>query len=122
MDLLIKRLEKLERLIISQGINNKEVLNLQETCLYLELSKSHIKKLISAESIPHYKPYGKKLYFKRSELNAWLLRNPQPIKNEDNLKADQSKNRKYYFKKTLKYIAKVVDISWIIFRWLGEKL
>ena len=75
MDLLIERLEKLERLIISQGINSKEVLNLQEACQYLELSQSHLYKLTSAGSIPHYKPNGKKLYFKRSELDAWLLRN-----------------------------------------------
>ena len=75
MDLLIERLEKLERLIISQGINSKEVLNLQEACQYLELSQSHLYKLTSAGTIPHYKPNGKKLYFKRSELDAWLLRN-----------------------------------------------
>lgn len=75
MDLIIQRLEKLERLIVSQGINSKEVLNLQEACQYLELSQSHIYKLTSAGNIPHYKPNGKKLYFKRSELDTWLLRN-----------------------------------------------
>ena len=75
MDLIIQRLEKLERLIVSQGINSKEVLNLQEACQYLELSQSHLYKLTSAGNIPHYKPNGKKLYFKRSELDTWLLRN-----------------------------------------------
>ena len=32
-------------------------------------------KLTSSQSIPHFRPNGKKLYFKRSELNDWLLRN-----------------------------------------------
>lgn len=82
MDLIIQRLEKLERLIISQGINSKEVLNLQEACQYLELSQSHLYKLTSAGTIPHYKPNGKKLYFKRSELDAWLLRNRSATQDE----------------------------------------
>ena len=30
---------------------------------------------IHSQSIPHFRPNGKKLYFKRSELNDWLLRN-----------------------------------------------
>ena len=42
---------------------------------YLELSQSHLYKLTSSGSIPHYKPNGKKLYFKREELDTWLLRN-----------------------------------------------
>jgi len=82
MDEILKRLENLQRLIESQGINSKEVLNFNEACQYLELSQSHLYKLTSAGSVPHYKPNGKKLYFKRTELDNWLLRN-RSISNDE---------------------------------------
>ena len=82
MDEIIKRLERLERLIESQSINTKEVLNFNETCQYLELSQSHLYKLTSTGAIPHYKPNGKKIYFNRPELDAWLLRNRADYKQE----------------------------------------
>lgn len=75
MDEINKRLENLERLLESQSIHTKEVLNFIETCQFLELSQSHLYKLTSASTIPYYKPNGKKIYFKREELNKWLLRN-----------------------------------------------
>jgi excisionase family DNA binding protein len=82
MDEILKRLEDLHKLIESQGINNKEVLNMHEACKYLELSLSHLYKLTSAGLIPFYKPNGKKLYFKKSELDSWLLRNRSEVVKE----------------------------------------
>jgi excisionase family DNA binding protein len=75
MDELFKRLDKIEKLITSQGILMKDVLNFDEGCEYLDLSPSHVYKLTSTGGIPHYKPNGKKIYFKRIELDHWLLRN-----------------------------------------------
>ena len=75
MDELLLRLDKIEKLILSQNLVRKDVLNFNETCDYLELSHSHLYKLTSAGAIPHYKPNGKKIYFKRSELDEWVLRN-----------------------------------------------
>jgi len=82
MDEIILRLENLQQLIISQGINTKEVLNFNEACQFMELSHSHLYKLTSAGLIPYYKPNGKKLYFKRSELESWLLRNRSASRDE----------------------------------------
>lgn len=82
MDEIISRLENLQRLIESQGIQKKEVLNFNEACQYLELSQSHMYKLTSTGAIPYYKPNGKKLYFKRTELDEWLLRNRSTTKEE----------------------------------------
>lgn len=75
MDEILKRLDKLEELIQSQSINQKEVINFCEACSYLEVSQSHLYKLTSAGDIPFYKPQGKKIYFRRVELDQWLLRN-----------------------------------------------
>lgn len=82
MDILIDRLEKIERLLESQNLLQKEVLNLNDAALYLELSASHLYRLTSTGCIPYYKPNGKKLYFKRLELDQWLLRNRSTTKEE----------------------------------------
>ncbi|WP_229714443.1 MULTISPECIES: helix-turn-helix domain-containing protein [Flavobacteriaceae] len=65
-----------------QQVMQKQVLNFNETCKYLELSQSHLYKLTSTAAIPHYKPNGKKLYFQREELDQWLLRNRMDSQDE----------------------------------------
>ncbi len=47
-----------------------------EACKFLDCSKSHLYKLTSTNQIPHYKPNGKKIFFSRHELCAWIKRNP----------------------------------------------
>ena len=36
----------------------------------------------SLNRIPHYKPEGKLIYFKRQELDEWMLRNRQSTEEE----------------------------------------
>ena len=72
---ILEKLERIEKLLETQQAMQKQVLNFNDTCIYLELSQSHLYKLTSSGSIPHYKPNGKKLYFNRQELDNWLLRN-----------------------------------------------
>ncbi|WP_026302597.1 helix-turn-helix domain-containing protein [Psychroflexus tropicus] len=81
-DILIQKLERIETLIEQQGILRKDVLNFNEACQYLGLSQSHMYKLTSSKSIPHFCPQGKRLYFKRTELDDWLLRNRTDTQDE----------------------------------------
>jgi excisionase family DNA binding protein len=74
-NLILKRIENIEELIKNQKILLKEVLNLNEAAKYLDISKSHLYKLTSRKEIPHYCPQGKRLYFKKTELDQWLTRN-----------------------------------------------
>jgi excisionase family DNA binding protein len=53
----------------------KEVLTLEEVVYYTGLSKSYLYKLTSTGAIPHYKPFGKSLFFNRGEIEAWLQNN-----------------------------------------------
>ena len=76
-EIILQKLEHLEKLITNQGILQKPVLNFQEAILYLEVSDSHLYKLTSRKEIPHFCPNGKKLYFRRDELDVWLQRNRQ---------------------------------------------
>lgn len=69
------RLDRIESLIKDQRVSIKEVVSLTEASEYLGISKSHLYKLTSSGRIPFYKPSGKRIYFKVTELNDWLLSN-----------------------------------------------
>jgi excisionase family DNA binding protein len=66
-----KILKALEELKISNSFN-KGVLTLNEACAYTSISKSYMYKLTSLNKVPHYNPFGKKLYFNKDELESWL--------------------------------------------------
>ena len=83
---IIQRLDRIEKRL--EGTNEKP-LNFEEAAKYLDISKSHLYKLTSKGRIPHYKPEGKKLYFERSALDAWLLRNPVHSKEQVSQKASE---------------------------------
>ena len=66
---LSEQLGRVERLA---AISAKPVLDLDEAALFTGFSKGHIYRLTSERQIPHYKK-SRKLYFKKTELEAWLL-------------------------------------------------
>jgi len=74
----------------------KEVLSFNEACVYLNVSNSWLYKLTHLKKIPHYKPNGKMIYFKRDDLNAWLLKNR--VSSEEELE-----------QKAIDYVASVTD-------------
>jgi excisionase family DNA binding protein len=74
---VFEKLKNIETMLQQQNLLQKDVLNLNETCAYLDVSASHMYKLTSQKLIPHFCPQGKKLYFRREELDQWLLRNRQ---------------------------------------------
>ncbi len=67
----------------------KNVLSFEEASKFLNLSKSYLYKLTSANLIPHYKPQGKMLYFEKQELEDWLRQNPVKTKSQ----IDEEANR-----------------------------
>lgn len=79
-ELIIRKLDTIESLLRNISVPGKqvvpvaEVFNLNEASEYVSLSKSAIYKKTSERNIPHFKK-GKKLYFKRSELDEWLTEN-----------------------------------------------
>ena len=80
--IIIDKLTEIAAKLEEQNLLKKTILNFNEACQYLDLSPSHLYKLTSAKQIPHFIPQGKKLYFKREELDAWLLRNRQLTSSE----------------------------------------
>ncbi len=50
----------------------KPVMDLEEFCQYTGISKRYVYRLTSENRVPHYKPNGKKIFFKRDEVDNWL--------------------------------------------------
>lgn len=65
-----------EKVAARTAICTKEILTLDEAAIYMGISKSYLYKLTNKKEIPYSRPSGKMCYFKRTELEAWLLSNP----------------------------------------------
>ena len=80
--LILDKLTEIAQKLDEQNMLQKTVFNFNEACKYLDVSSSHLYKLTCNKSIPHFCPQGKKLYFKREELDSWLQRNRQQTSQE----------------------------------------
>ena len=66
--------EKLDRIGELALISAKTVLDLNEAALFTGFSTGHLYRLTSGRQIPHFKK-NRKLYFKKSDLEAWMCDN-----------------------------------------------
>lgn len=78
------KLDRIEELTL---IGAKTVLDLEETALFTGMSTGHIYRLTSGKQIPHFKK-NRKLYFKKAELEDWMLE--QKILTEDEIQSRAS--------------------------------
>jgi excisionase family DNA binding protein len=65
----------------------KNVLTLDEACVYLGYKKSYMYKLTSAGIIPYSKPNGKTIFFDKAKLEEWMLSNPSSILSDRQISA-----------------------------------
>jgi len=72
---ILDRLITIEQQLQNQFLCNKEILTFQEFCQFCGISESYGYKLTSSQQVPHFKPGGKRLYFRRTELEQWMLSN-----------------------------------------------
>lgn len=72
---VLDKLEKIERLVTEQNLLKKDMLSFDEACEYLQLKASCLYKMTGGHRIPFYRPGGKRIYFKRIELDQWLQSN-----------------------------------------------
>ena len=83
-----------------QLIAQKEGLSFREALLYLDLSESSLYKMVSESKINYFKPNGGKLYFKKSDLDNWMLQNECKsigvLENELLTKISSNGNKKQY--------------------------
>lgn len=58
-----------------QKLLHQDFLDVPEAAKYLNISCSALYKMTSGKTLPHYIPGGKKIYFKRKELDEWIESN-----------------------------------------------
>lgn len=72
MDDLKKSNESLQKMLL---IAYKGILSFKEALLYLDISKQTLYQLTSKKKIKFTKPNGGKIYFKKEDLDNWMLQN-----------------------------------------------
>ena len=74
-ELIMNKLDRIENLIkegkLIQHEEQTETMDLKTVAKYLRIPTSSIYKYTSTREIPHIK-FGKKLYFRKSEIDEWL--------------------------------------------------
>jgi len=71
---IFEKVEKIEVLILElqpQGGEQSKMLNVHEAAAFLNMTVAALYTLVSRKDIPVNKP-GKRLYFDKDELNAWI--------------------------------------------------
>lgn len=73
-----ERLDRIERLVI---IGSKEVLNTSEVAMMLNVAVQTVRNMMHEKAIPYYKRGGK-AFFKKSEIENWMLQERIPTNDE----------------------------------------
>lgn len=88
MQTILSAIEQLLDKKMNSGDN--DFLDVQQTCFFLGISKSTLYKLNFEKKIPYYKANGsKKVYYKKSELIAYITQNRLKSKAEIEAEARQ---------------------------------
>ena len=75
MEIETKIMQQLAEIKALTLLAAKEMLTMDDAVLYTGLGKSCWQFVTCKKKIPFYKPNGKNIEFKKSELNDWLQRN-----------------------------------------------
>jgi excisionase family DNA binding protein len=73
-----ERLFNIENSIQKLNLAEKTILSVEEAAFFLNMKPSFLYKITSAKRIKFFKPNGKLIYFQKSDLEAFMLRNESP--------------------------------------------
>jgi len=79
MPTIIEKLEEIKMLLQL----DKAILNADELCLLLSISKTYLYRLTSTGKIKYYRPFGKMMYFDKLEVLETIKQNP--IETQSNI-------------------------------------
>jgi excisionase family DNA binding protein len=79
---ILLRLDEIQASIRELKQASEKPMTLDEAAVYLHVSKSHTYQLTSKGLVAHFKPAGKKIFFRKSDLDAYLLRNRKASESE----------------------------------------
>lgn len=78
--------KQLDRIEAYAALSAKPIYDIDDCVMFTGYKRSHIYALTHTKRIPHYKQ-GAKVFFKRSELEAWLTSNKVVTEQEAQAKA-----------------------------------
>lgn len=81
-ELYLKLESRMERDLKFLVVQKKEILTIDDVALILNLSTSQIYKLTMMGEIKFYKPHGKRIYFKKSDIDEWVFRDSETSEAE----------------------------------------
>ena len=103
-EIINERLNVIEKLLIdiyskpvnSNAIKQNDIMTIKELAGYIDISLSCIYKMTCNREIPCFKR-GKRLYFKREEINEWVCKNRKKTMEEieEEATAYILKNKRY---------------------------
>ena len=78
----------------------KPILDFRELLIYTGFSEPRMRQIVAERKIPCSRPGGNKLFFDRRDVDAWLMSNPVPTRDELNKRAhdiakDSLKTKRY---------------------------
>jgi excisionase family DNA binding protein len=85
-EFIIERLDRIEKAIqdfnsINSKVPEDQSMNILEVADYIKVAKTTIYGLTHKNTIPYYK-LGKKLFFKKSEIDEWINSKKRKTKND----------------------------------------
>ena len=82
----MKDIEKMIRQVVKEVLEkyfgkvndlHKGIMDVVDVAKYIGLSPSYVRKLVSQGKIPYRKPWGKRLYFVRLEIDEYIKSKPK---------------------------------------------
>jgi|HubBroStandDraft_3_1064219.scaffolds.fasta_scaffold263632_1 excisionase family DNA binding protein len=80
--LLEQQLKEIMEFMVKQTLANKEIMSLSEAAIYMNVSKSFLYKKTFGKEITFYKPGTKIIFFRKMDLDAWMLSDKRPSIHE----------------------------------------
>jgi excisionase family DNA binding protein len=73
---ILEKLEKIESILSQQNSDSsiRQPMNIEDASKFLGYSKAYLYKMTCNRQIPYYRPNGKKIVFKKSELEEWIFK------------------------------------------------
>nr|DAH17127.1 MAG TPA: helix-turn-helix domain protein [Bacteriophage sp.] len=69
---ILERLDQIQQYLMLQV---KQVLNIKEAAIILGMQPETVRGMVNKHTIPFYKPNRNLLYFRKEELEQWMMQN-----------------------------------------------
>lgn len=79
MEEILNELREMKKILL---LASKEVLNVEDASILLGVSKDRIYHMVNSGDLPCYKRGNKSIFFKKSEIERWMLRGKK-MSNEE---------------------------------------